>query len=651
MIKSHILHLFEKLDFGEDFKDFMRPSKSKRLLFFFLSDVILFVLSFLAALSIVLDLSPQVLNQISRNFSYLLPLFVLLKISFLYLFKSYQVNWRFISIKDLVNIILALTCASLLLFIASLTTKGLLPYSFLFVDYLSSVCLVSLHRISKRVYLEFLSKRVHHSEKDPQRVLIIGAGNSGESIVRSILRNGVEMQVVGFLDDDPNKLGTYIHGIPVLGDLTFLPKALKYYAIDTIIIAITKMHYKEVQKIYDISLKYGVKNVKIVPSLSHLPSTSITVKDLRDLNIEDLLARKPVTVDEKKIHNFISGKTIMVTGAAGSIGSETVRQLLKFSPKVIVAYEIDETELHNLTLEIEYLKRKMHVETKFVPIVGNIKDIQKVADVLKTYRVDMIFHAAAYKHVPLMEFFPEEAIKINTLGTYSLARLAIKYNVKKFINISTDKAVNPTSIMGASKRMAEMICTSLNSLGKTQFISVRFGNVLGSRGSVIPIFLEQIKKGGPITITHPEMKRYFMTIPEAVLLIFQAAVLGKGGEVFVLDMGEPVKIVDLAKRLVRMHGLEPGKDIDIVYIGLRPGEKLFEELLTAEEGTQATSHNKIFVAKISTNYSFQEIKEILGKLKLVLQKQDKEQIKLFLKKYIPFYKESDEDLQNKQKAA
>ena len=341
-------------------------------------------------------------------------------------------------------------------------------------------------------------------------------------------------------------------------------------------------------------------------------------------------------MDLKKFSEFLFGKKILVTGAAGSIGSEIVRQLVKFNPAEIVAFEIDETELHNLQLELkDSLKNK---KIKFVPVVGDVRDEKKVNEVFSRFKPNIVFHAAAYKHVPLMEFFPEESVKTNVFGTYNVAIASVNNGVDKFVNISTDKAVNPTSVMGATKRLAEIICRVLNDLGKTKFISVRFGNVLGSRGSVVPIFLEQIKKGGPVTVTHPEMKRYFMTIPEAVLLVLQAAAMGEGGEVFVLDMGEPVKIVKLAEELIKLQGLEPYKDIDIVFTGLRPGEKLFEELLTAEEGTDRTYHEKIYKARIKKNLSLNELKNLLDVLRRVIDEGSADDIKAVLRKYIPFYK-------------
>jgi FlaA1/EpsC-like NDP-sugar epimerase len=488
----------------------------------------------------------------------------------------------------------------------------------------------SLIRVSKRIYLEMF-----RGKKDSKRAVIIGAGNTGERIVRELKRDG-KFNPVFFVDDDSNKIGTYIHNVPVLGKIKDLPALLKENKIEVAIIAIPSLSHKKVKEIFHLLVDTGVKDIKIVPSISKLPSQIVSVRDIRDISVEDLLYRNLVEVDYGNLERFLQGKKVLVTGAGGSIGSEIVRQLLKFSPASIVALEIDETELHNLSLEVaEEVNREGII---FKPIIVDVKDEEKIKKIFIEKKPEIVFHAAAYKHVPLMEYFPKEAVKTNILGTYNVATAALESGVEKFVNISTDKAVNPTSIMGATKRLAEIICKALNELKRTRYISVRFGNVLGSRGSVIPIFLKQIKKGGPITVTHPEMKRYFMTIPEAVLLVFQAAAMGKGGEVFVLDMGEPVKIVKLAEELIKLQGLEPYEDIDIVFTGLRPGEKLFEELLTAEEGTDQTYHERIYVAKVKSSISKKQIEEIIVEFRKASEELDRIQIKQILQKYVPFYK-------------
>jgi len=600
------------------FKKLLKPTKTKRLTFFLLTDFAIFFSSTYASLYILNIENFQVKN---------LLLVTILKIMSFWIAGIYRINWRFVGIGEFAKISFALLGAEAILSAFS----GILefPFKVFIVDYFMSLNLTCILRALKRFYKEILKKK----KLNGKRVVIVGAGNTGERIVRELKRNP-SFYPIFFVDDDPNKVGTAIHDVPVLGRIRDLPSLIRENKPETAIIAIPSLSHKKIKEIFELLKESGIDDIKIVPSISRLPKEVISTKDIKDISIEDLLCREPISVDMSHIKEFISGKTVLVTGAAGSIGSEIVRQLLRFNPKKVIAFEIDETELHNLELE---LKEKLPSGTTFEVVVGDVKDSYKVKKVFHEKQPDLVFHAAAYKHVPLMEFFPEEAVKTNVLGTYNVALAAYETGVEKFVNISTDKAVNPTSVMGATKRIAELICSAFNSLGKTKYISVRFGNVLGSRGSVIPIFLEQIKKGGPVTVTHPEMKRYFMTIPEAVLLVLQAATMGNGGEVFVLDMGEPVKILDLAKELIKLQGLEPGKDIDIVFTGLRPGEKLFEELLTAEEGVDKTYHEKVFIVRMKHEYNFEEIEKIVDELLQAAEFLDRKRIKHLLRKYVPFY--------------
>ncbi len=617
-------------------KSILIPTKTKRTVFFLLSDFLIFTLSFYFSFLLRFDFNiPQRYETI---IPYWIPVFIFFKIFIFWILKIYQINWRFVGLNEFFKIVLGLSFFSVAVFFVNsfLQAKYIyysIPKSAILIDFFVSLFFVSLIRISKRVYLEILKKG-----SKGKRTLIIGAGSTGERIARALKRNS-DFYPVCFVDDDPMKIGTTIHNIPVIGSLADIPEILKENRIETVIIAIPSLNHKKIREIFDLLSKEGIKDIKIVPSLSKLPKESISVKDLKEISIEDLLSREPVEIEKDKIKKFLKNKKILVSGAGGSIGSEIVRQLVEFSPKSIIALEIDETELYNLFLELKDKTQEKSIE--FIPIVADVRDKEKIESIFQKYKPDIVFHAAAYKHVPLMEFFPEEAVKTNIIGTYNMALVSVENNVEKFINISTDKAVNPTSIMGATKRMAEMICSALNEIGKTKFVSVRFGNVLGSRGSVVPIFLEQIKKGGPVTVTHPEMKRYFMTIPEAVLLVFQAAAMGNGGEVFVLDMGEPVKIVDLAEKLIKLQGLEPYKDIDIIFTGLRPGEKLFEELLTAEEGISKTYHKKIYIAKIDKNISISEVKDTINEFEKIISNSvvSSKEIKRILKKYVPFYKE------------
>jgi len=614
-------------------KNLLKPTKRKRLLFFLISDILLFSLSFY--LSFLLRFNFSIPGGYLKAFYYWLPFILFLKIFTFWLLGIYKVNWRFIGLNEFSRIVVGLGVDTTIMSFFNLLLRGRtllfsIPLSVILVDFFVSFFFASLIRVSKRIYLEMF-----RGKKDSKRAVIIGAGNTGERIVRELKRDG-KFNPVFFVDDDSNKIGTYIHNVPVLGKIKDLPALLKENKIEVAIIAIPSLSHKKVKEIFHLLVDTGVKDIKIVPSISKLPSQIVSVRDIRDISVEDLLYRNLVEVDYGNLERFLQGKKVLVTGAGGSIGSEIVRQLLKFSPASIVALEIDETELHNLSLEVaEEVNREGII---FKPIIVDVKDEEKIKKIFIEKKPEIVFHAAAYKHVPLMEYFPKEAVKTNILGTYNVATAALESGVEKFVNISTDKAVNPTSIMGATKRLAEIICKALNELKRTRYISVRFGNVLGSRGSVIPIFLKQIKKGGPITVTHPEMKRYFMTIPEAVLLVFQAAAMGKGGEVFVLDMGEPVKIVKLAEELIKLQGLEPYEDIDIVFTGLRPGEKLFEELLTAEEGTDQTYHERIYVAKVKSSISKKQIEEIIVEFRKASEELDRIQIKQILQKYVPFYK-------------
>ncbi|GAB6162888.1 nucleoside-diphosphate sugar epimerase/dehydratase [Desulfothermus naphthae] len=619
-------------------KDFFKPTKTKRLFFFLITDTLIFVLSLYLSFFLRFDFDLSQVGNYWHTIYYWLPVFVLLKIVLFAKNRLYSISWRFVSIEEFFKINISLITSFLLIsffnYLVYIKLKRFtIPRSVPFVDFFISLFLISFFRISKRLYKEKILKNNDLLKKG--KALIIGAGITGERIVRELLQSKrSDYYPVGFLDDNPLKQDTYIHNIKVLGPIALLDKILKEENIDVIIIAIPTLPHKKIKEIYNIAQKNNVNDIKIVPSISNLPQNLITFKDLRDIKLEDLLAREPVSIDTKLISNLVNNKTILVTGGAGSIGSEIVRQLIKYKPKRILVFEIDETEIHNLSLELEMLMKRLGLEVEMDYIVGDIKDYKKLNFVFKDSNIDVVFHAAAYKHVPLMEFFPEEAVKTNVFGTYNLAKLSCDFGVKKFVNISTDKAVNPTSIMGATKRLGEMICNGFQSLRKTKFISVRFGNVLGSRGSVIPIFLEQIKNQGRVTVTHPEVKRYFMTIPEAVLLVFQAASMGEGGEVFVLDMGEPVKIVRLAEELIKLNGLTPYQDVEIVFTGLRPGEKLFEELLTAEEGVISSRHSKIFIAKTTYGKSLQEIEEYLKAFKKIIDSGEYPRIKKKLQEII-----------------
>lgn len=517
-----------------------------------------------------------------------------------YFLGLYRRLWRYASIGDLLAITAGVTVgaaltASQTLFLIS--EKGfLLPRSVLVVWPVLVVAFVGGIRLLVRLSYEYRFPVTRRGKGKP--VLIVGAGDAGAAVAREFLNhkrlpgNGEDMWPVGFVDDDPAKQGQQLFGLPVLGKRSDIPDIVKAYGVEEIIIAMPSVRGRVIREIVEICRGTGAK-LRTLPGIYDLLEGRVRVDPIRPVQVEDILGREPVKVDLKSIAGYLSGQTVLVTGAGGSIGSELCRQIAQVSPELLVLLGHGENSIYQIHQE---LKRRFP-NLPLAQLIADVKDEAAIEHVFRTYRPGVVFHAAAHKHVPLMELNPGEAIKNNVFGTYVVARAADRFGSHTFILISTDKAVNPTSIMGASKRAAEAVVHMLNEGSKTRFAAVRFGNVLGSRGSVVPLFQQQIAAGGPVTVTHPDMVRYFMTIPEAVQLVIQAGALAKGGEVFVLDMGEPVKILDLARNMIILSGYEPGVDIDIVFTGIRPGEKLFEELLTAGEGVTATAHERIFIAR------------------------------------------------------
>jgi FlaA1/EpsC-like NDP-sugar epimerase len=624
---------------AESANNLFKPTTSKRKAFFLISDIILIVLSMYAALWLRFD------GKIPSNYMQNLRAYALMalaiKISFLAYYGLYSVSWRFFSLRELIKLVRALTLATLtigliLFFLKPYAPFGGFPRSVLLSDYLIGMGLIGLLRISKRAIQENGIKSDGQS-KGRIRTLIVGAGSAGENIIREMLNNkNSKYFPVGCIDDDPAKKGISIHTVKVLGRRDDIPAIIKSNKIDEVLISIPSAHSKEIKKITEIVRDANfVKPIRILPSVLDLIGGKVTLSDIHEIKLEDLLGRTPVKIDLDTIKRFVFGKRILITGAAGSIGFELTQSVLLFQPKDIVALDNDETEIYSL---IQRLKR---TPTDIIPIVGDIKDEKKIATIFEKYAPQIVMHCAAYKHVSVLEFFPEEAVKTNILGTRILAEFSLKHGAEKFVFISTDKAINPSSVMGASKRVGEELLKVLNSNQKTSFISVRFGNVLGSRGSVIPIFKEQIRKGGPVTVTHPQMKRYFMSPSEAVLLVLEAAAIGQGGEVFVLDMGEPMKIVDLAKEMIKLSGYEPDKDIPIVFSRIRAGEKLFEELLGAEEGAEPTRYEKIFHVRDSGTRNGAEILKKIDKLiEISYQDADRAEFIRLLKDIVPTYQPS-----------
>ncbi len=619
------------------FKQILRSTQIKKVLFFLILDILIIIAALYFSFLLRFDFDAS--NDYFRFIKPALPFFILIKLLCFLTLKLYRLSWRFVSFKDLLNIIKAVFTSSLILmlilYFLRLSIFEGFPRGILIIDALITLLLMALLRISKRFFLEAI--RGTYGQKG-RRTIIIGGGNTGEMILRDIQKSYLnKYNPVAILDDDSNLTKTYLHGIKIIEGICALDAVIKSYRAEVVIIAIPSLRHGKLREIHKTSKEAGIKEIKIVPQLYNTVKPEIHVKTLDDLKIEDLIGRQVVKIDYNEIGKDIIDKTVMITGAAGSIGFELTKQICNFNPKKIILFEIDETELFNAQMFLRRRFPELQENTKY--IVGDIYDTRRTRKIFQKYKPEIVFHAAAYKHVPMMEHNASEAVKINILGTNNLAKNACEFGGKKFIMISTDKAVRPTSIMGATKRVAEFICQTRNSLGMTEFISVRFGNVLGSRGSVLPLFLDQIKHGGPLTVTHKDIKRYFMTIPEAVSLVLQASTIGRGSDIMVLDMGKPIKIIDLAEELLRINGLRPYQDIDIKFTGLRPGEKMFEEILTAEEGTKATRHEQIFIANNKKIHTIEEIEKIIAQFQACIESTSAEPhlIKGLLKQHVPWY--------------
>jgi len=616
-------------------KFFLKKTANTRMVFFIGADAILIAISIWLAFLIRFEGNiPSVYQTFVIRMAVLTIIFT---IPIFYFQKLYHFSWAYVSISDLINLFKATIASFIFLSITIYLSKYFpsfsnFPRSTILISYFLIFIFCGGLRFSKRIYLDIFGAGKGLIKKD--RVIIVGAGDAGEQILRSIISSkNTSYLPVGFVDDNPIKKGVNIHGLKVLGKIVDIPEITKKYNAEGVIIAIPSAGKKVIKNAVEIARKAKIKKIKIVPPMAEIIDGVFSVGILKDIDTGDLLGREPVNLNTTQIENFIKGKTVLITGAAGSIGSELSRQVSKFSPSLLLLLDQDETGIFNIFGE---LKNKVP-DLKMKSLIADVRDEKKISKIFLEFNPKIVFHAAAYKHVPLMEENPDEAVKNNIFGTEVVVKNALQFKAEKLIFISTDKAVNPTSIMGATKRVGEMICQVFNQKNSTKFISVRFGNVLDSRGSVIPTFREQIKRRGPLTVTHPDMRRYFMLTSEACLLVMQAGAMGKGGEVFVLDMGKPIKIIDLAKEMIRLSGFEPDKDIPIVFTGIRPGEKLFEEILTAEEGTIATQNQKIFIAKLS-DISSSDLEKRLKELESIITDNKKEEIIKFLQKLIPFYK-------------
>jgi FlaA1/EpsC-like NDP-sugar epimerase len=534
------------------------------------------------------------LNHI-KQFWFFLPVLPLIRIITNYIMGLYYHLWKYFGMKEMISVFYSTTLGSIIfVLVVYLTNNSSFPRSiFLFEWALMSIAFL-LIRSSRR----FSQEIINMQKKSKQRVLIIGAGIAGQHLVTEMNRNPSNTYMpIGYIDDDKQKIRAKINGLKVFGDRYSIPSVVKDWEIDMIIISIPSANAKIIKEIAEISSKTKA-DVKIIPSIQEIIAGDVKVSHIREIRIEDLLGRKPIIIDTSEISELIKNKTILITGAGGSIGSELVCQLSKFLPEKIILLGHGENSIFKISNKL----KEQNPELNQIRVIADIKDKKMIDRVFKEHKPHVVFHAAAHKHVHLMEENLFEAIMNNVYGTKVLVETASKYGVEKFVNISTDKAVNPTSVMGTTKRIVELVVQYYNSISKTEFITVRFGNVIGSRGSVIPIFQEQIKKGGPISVTHPEMTRYFMTIPEAVQLVMQAGALGKGSEIFVLDMGEPIKITELAFNMIKLSGYSEN-DIQIKFTGIKEGEKLHESLFMESEKIDKTKHEKILVSYLDINYT------------------------------------------------
>ncbi len=522
------------------------------------------------------------------------------RIGFFLRFRLYNSLWSYSSVPEFFLVVKAVTLSTIVIWVFALLAQnwGWLPFptpkAIGIIDWFTNILLLGTLRFAIRIRREWVITRLNAKHQVKKNLLIIGAGEAGSMIIREINRSlSANYLPIGFIDDDPKKQGHQLHGIPVLGERKDISRLIKQYEIEEVIIALPSASRADIREIINICQQETV-HILMVPSMAEIIKGTVSLKQLRDVEIEDLLGREPVRVDLEAIAGYLRGERVLITGAGGSIGSEICRQVAKFQPEVLLLLGRGENSIYEIDQELRNTAPQLPREA----IIADIRDHEKMEQIFKTYRPTVVFHAAAHKHVPLMESEPDEAVKNNVFGTRNLAELADRYQVKRFVLVSTDKAVNPTSVMGATKRVAELVLQDFSTRSNTKFMAVRFGNVLGSRGSIIPLFRTQIARGGPVTVTDPEMTRFFMTIPEAAQLVIQAGALGQGGEIFILDMGEPVKIVQLARELIRLSGLIPDKDIKIEYTGIRPGEKLYEELLTRDEGVHVTKHERIYNTQV-----------------------------------------------------
>ncbi|MBX3298701.1 MAG: polysaccharide biosynthesis protein [Acidobacteria bacterium] len=603
----------------------------------FLADV--FILSLAFVVSYLPAVNVQVAGFYYETILTQLPFVVLVQMLALFAVGANSLIWRYVSIEDIkVFVKAALVSLMILLgfrFLLSYSNTAVwqVPVSVILIDSMMAFGGLLALRILRRFVYEINDKNATGVVRRKVRrkpALIVGAGRMGSSLVKEMSgRADAELEILGFVDDEARKVGGSVNRVKVLGTTERLPKLVKELKIEEVVLAIDQAQGKEIRRIMDICSSIPVK-AQIVPSLNEIAHGRVRVSRIRDVEIEDLLGRDPVELNKDNLSEFLSGRVVLVTGAGGSIGSELVRQIMNFEPGRLILVERAEYLLFLIERELA----ADPAASQYVPLIADIGDEQRMRAIFAEYRPDVVFHAAAHKHVPLMEANAVEAVKNNIFATRMLGTLSGEFGVKEFVLISTDKAVNPTSVMGASKRIAEIVIQELDRKYPTKYAAVRFGNVLGSAGSVVPIFREQIRKGGPVSVTHPDMTRYFMTIPEAAQLVMQAGALGDGGEIYILDMGEPVRILDLAEDMIRLSGLTPHDDIEIEFTGIRKGEKLFEELEITGEDLMRTLHPKIFIGKIAT-YSNSQVSEMIDEFAKAVEANDAKRIRDTFNHFLP----------------
>ncbi len=588
------------------------PKKRIRVSLLLLYDIAVILLAEYGALLIRFEFRPSAIKpEFMEELIHYSPINIVLTLVIFALFSLYDSLWRYASVTELLNLTLACIISSMAQVVGTYMMQHHMPRSYYILYLLLLFPMMAGGRFSYRLLRILRQKLYTDNLKQPIYTMVIGAGDAGTVIIREMKASyHLSNQVVCAIDDNPEKKGSRILGVPIVGNRKDIPAAVKKYKIQEIVVAIPTMKPQDKKELLEICKDTGCK-LRLLPGVYQLINEEVSVSSLREVEIEDLLGREPVQVDLDSVLQYVQGKRVLVTGGGGSIGSELCRQIASHRPGLLVILDIYENAAYDIQQELKH----EYPDLNLVVLIASVRNTHRINSIFEKYRPQLVYHAAAHKHVPLMEDSPNEAIKNNVFGTLNTARAAEANGCQRFILISTDKAVNPTNIMGASKRICEMIIQCLNQTSRTEFAAVRFGNVLGSNGSVIPLFKKQIEQGGPVTVTDKNIIRYFMTIPEAVSLVLQAGVYARGGEIFVLDMGEPVRIDDLARNLIKLSGLQPDVDIPIVYTGLRPGEKLYEELLMDEEGLKKTAHEKIFIGK-PIAFDSEEFMDQLTALKL-----------------------------------